>query len=328
MFLLPRDPNELPTGPVWEEWVRDPHWLVWEALWVPPAGPAQQGKWTKPPVDPSGRKTDRASAAKMTFGEALECASDLNRGGRRFGIGSWPTPDGPVRFGDINHVDDCPLRFGVLQHILRGDMTYVERSPSGSGVRVVFAVDPFERDDDTPLRGRGIEYSGSGGNFYSFTGALLSKRRTIEVATRGYDVMMGLIEADRTQKPPKQRKPTKALDHAWFERLHLDDRLACAREAAIAIFKARGPQAGRNPGDLDPYDGWIEVGMALHWCFAYEASERGLAIWQEASKPGANYGCEADCYMTSDERCAALQKSGTCRYYSCCRRWKTDPVAD
>ena len=127
----------------WRENLPEALWMlpIW-VLWQRRPRPGKPGEWDKLPYytngtarhGKQGSSKDRRQLAE--FGDVLaayvrsECVRD--------GIGAAPLPDIPVWYLDQDKIDTDPKRQEFANRVIASG-TYVEYSPSGRGLRAIFA---------------------------------------------------------------------------------------------------------------------------------------------------------------------------------------------
>ena len=172
---------------LWTTATVERNWLVFE---LQPRG--NSTKPNKVPVDPaSGRSAGRETAASMTFAEARKAAKGHNKRqgvGKNepgsWGIGYVPRPGSTLVGVDIDNAfaSDGTLKPDIAELIEDGE-TYIERSPSGTGLRVL--IERREGDEQRPSNERNeVGIFGDGRRFFTVTGNTLKPKRTITEAPK------------------------------------------------------------------------------------------------------------------------------------------------
>ena len=159
--------DRLPSGPVWDAACSEKNWLIWKEE-LKPGGKLAKIPWK------DGRAVNRDVAADMNFGEmlkALEAAQMMleAKSGSVFGAGYFPRAGAAMRGYDF---DDCVENGRVSQHLkdlLNDPETYVEISPSGTGLRA-WAAPIGDGLDDAGAEKNGFGHTGVDGKYNTFTG--------------------------------------------------------------------------------------------------------------------------------------------------------------
>ncbi|WP_299601029.1 AAA family ATPase [uncultured Tateyamaria sp.] len=156
--------DRLPSGPVWDAACSEKNWLIWKEELRP------DGKLAKIPWK-SGCPADRNVAADMNFDnilKALEVAQMMSDGDI-FGVGYFPRVGAAMRGYDFdNCVEDGKIA-NCVKELFTNPETYVEISPSGTGLRA-WAAPIGDGLDDAGSEKNGFGHSGTNGKFFTFTG--------------------------------------------------------------------------------------------------------------------------------------------------------------
>ncbi len=210
------EPGGLPTGPVWDVMKARPDWLIWAAVWN-----EEKKKWDKPPRLPRRKGVvDRNKAAIFTFDEAVAHAQEETKKAARrgrveiFGVSYFCRPDSPVRAGDLDDLDQ-PEKAKTLKALLELGETYIEKSPSGNGVRIWMKVPANANGEyDVGWAKAGYEFSGSEGKHFTFTGASIGDTREIREAPGSLDTLrQGYAAARGGSSTRKKERPEEDWDH-------------------------------------------------------------------------------------------------------------------
>ena len=185
--------------------------------WVAYAAQERGGKVTKPPLNPKLDSPRFASVDKPeswgTFGEAMGflCAHR----GEAFtpngslavvaGVGKVLTAEDGVTGTDIDHCLD-PATGAVLPwakpliDAMQGAGFYLERSPSGTGLRG-FCLEPLPPECGNGFKGNGVEAYRGGGRFLTVTGRRLEGCGTLRTLPQGRDCAKALLLLWRHARP-------------------------------------------------------------------------------------------------------------------------------
>lgn len=230
-------------------------WLCWK--WE-----HRNGKWDKPPKRTNGSNASTANPETWTsFNEAFMAHAE----GHFDGIGIV-LPEGMVGIdlddclqGD-NLTNEAKMVLGMLP-------TYAERSPSGTGVKLI-AAGKLNPNLDAISHKKGVElYDGATTNrYFTITGQRIGPAQEITGQREGLFALQTMLTDpifDVTKIDPLNDDADKALQ--FLDHIHED--LA------------------------DDYHDWIKVGMALHWC---DSSAQMLERWKEWSQASPKYS-EREC---------------------------------
>lgn len=242
---LPVIPENIPS-----QLIAVDRWVVWRYE-------LRKGKWAKPPRQTNDRyAASNDSHTWTSFGEALAAYES----GRFDGIGIV-LPDGIVGID----LDDCVEgdRFTEESRLLQAMLpTYCERSPSGTGVKLLAAGHLSAKLAKTS-HAKGVElYDGGDTNrYFTITGQVVDGAKPITGQRESLFAIQTMITEPISERvnldsdPEKVTKAYQYLEHIKAER-------------------------------ADNYDEWLAVGMALSWC---DKSDETLEKWLEWSAQSAKF---------------------------------------
>lgn len=241
------------------------NWVCWRAE-TKEAGKPQ----SKIPYDAKTQNSRAKSTDPSTwcsFEEAVTAYEErLGEQNPFTGIGFVLSADNRIAGVDI---DDCIDTDGELdlqaQHLLqRLKPAYIERSPSGAGVRAFGYADNLTSGAMRKTDTIGIELY-TQGRYLTLTGHAIEQGALRELSD--FAVIANELRGRSTDKPavPMQRAS------------------ATAQELATIV------EAIPNPGA--DYDKWLKIGMALH--HETQGSEAGYTLWLEWSS-------KADCHNAAE----------------------------
>jgi hypothetical protein len=279
----------MPTGPAWEAAVVERNWLLWKLV------PRPGKKPTKHPASPAGLAPISASdAARLTFAEAHDALDRLNE---QYGLGYLPRPGSELVGLDFDDVltDMARLRAQPWYRSLYA--TWVERSPSGKGLRAILArrYHVTERSSSYARRwghdfapcpevtkeARGFGYFGAAGRFFTVT---LDKfgpdAATCEVncSLRLVKEVLALAEG----RPIERREADTTVRSVstpamrWFDRLSEERQVA---EIERMLGHLTDPKFGNN------FDLWRAIGFAVY----HATDSMGYEIWDSWCRRLPNY---------------------------------------
>lgn len=215
-------------------------WVVWK--WE-----KRKGKWAKPPRQTNDRyASSNDPHTWCSFSEAL-AAYDT---GNFDGIGIV-LPDGIVGID----LDDCVdgEKFTEASKLIKAMLpTYCERSPSGTGIKMLAAGQLNAKLAKTN-HSKGVElYDGGDTNrYFTLTGNVVDGRKTITGQREGLFALQSIItEPVSTKIGPAADEENKAKGLEYLQH--------------ISSVRA------------DNYDDWLKVGMALSHC---DRSDEMLDHW-------------------------------------------------
>lgn len=235
-------------------------WVLWK--YVPVKRPDGEIKWKKMPCDLDGKpaKTDEPSTWS-TYDRVVDefMLRDYD------GIGV--VIDGSGDFQGID-IDDCVAN-GQLndtaQELLDNVDGYAETSPSGNGIKL------FTRSNLAISGKKGDIEVYKDGRYFTVTGHRLN----------GHDAL-----------------PTVTQDVGWFVERHFGQNQGAdlGDGGALALYKP--PLADWDldrvrdelmpyVNDVDSYEGWLKVGMALH--HQGQGDSAWMELWDEASRQSEHY---------------------------------------
>ncbi len=264
----PRARKDQPVQAIPEELRHQRRWVCWDRT------PRDDGRPSKTPINPRTGENASVSdpATWASFDEAVACAKANVRMG---GVGFVLT-DSDCWSLDLDHVisDDGEVSPSVLRFIDSLTPTYIERSPSGHGLHIVFRGErPAQlsrtRVQDAFGPGMNLEIFGGGSARYiTVTGNVwnldaTSSHHLAEAAAADVDAILALFPAEPRAEP----KPAGGIAP-----------LPIGDEMAKATFALRNVPS-------DDYHEWIHVGMALHSAFG----EAGKVLWIEWSRKSAKF---------------------------------------
>jgi putative DNA primase/helicase len=241
-------------------------WVLWRYVWNPDKkrkdGSGEMGEWDKPPFNAhtGGYASSADARTWATFDEVL----DAYRRGTWDGIGFLSLPEDYLGTIDL---DDC-ISAGVVKpwaaQIVDRLSTYSERSPSGTGLRIVCkGRKPDRKRSKKTLPDGAIEiYDGltaagkPGGRYLTFTGHCLTNvPTTVEDRQDEFaEVYRETFAQEKRQQAPKgKKKHSTSQDEARckVERM-TDDALL---QAAFSNPKNGGKIKALYHGDTSAHNG-------------------------------------------------------------------------
>jgi Primase C terminal 2 (PriCT-2)/Protein of unknown function (DUF3987) len=266
-----------PVGPTWDAACLEHNWLIYKLAH------RNENKSAKYPADPnSGRAPVSAyAAACLTLAEAREAAA---RFGGPYGIGYLPRPGSELVGIDLDNAirpwDDQPDPWAA--DLLGLCPSWAERSPSGTGIRVIAARRGApEIDTERKLNGtdHGLGYFGKGGRFFTVTFDLLPGRGTDLCSTPALvqEVLDRLNGKSVTSPRRGEVQIANGTDAPhWFDHLPQDRQ---DEEVERILSYLTAPKYG-------DYDEWLRISFAV-----YEATDStGFEIWDKwcQTLPGYN----------------------------------------
>jgi hypothetical protein len=254
---LPWEDDE-PTGPAWEAAKLERNWAAVRIV------PERDGTSRKIPVDPDTRKAVGAEvAARLTFAEALALVDLLNaEGRRRHVLGYMPRLGSALVVGDVDAkaLEDGAPPFWLLD--LHGRLeTYVERSPSGKGLRVLFAR---AKASFTVPEAGGVGLYADAGKALTITLDRLPDSPT-EVATawsrqQAFREQISLIERRAEGAARRCGREDGSEPPRWFDALPETRKPELVEQMLAAL--PTGGFAERGDGSEPSH--WLRVLMAVH----------------------------------------------------------------
>jgi len=230
------------------ELLRDGPWCVWKAR------PKGNGKYDKIPFNGINTIKTTEPDTWLTFDQAQQ----LYLGGGFNGVGRLATKDG-LAFIDIDDSNKLPDELKALGE------TYVERSPSGNGMRLVYQVDtPPAKDLKEPYE----VYSGNSARFLTITGNTMGKLH--QIARKNGQ----LAEIVEQYSQPIQPSPEQEIDDVFSGHIVSNTPIEEIRELLSYI-----------PADNEQM--WIDVSMALNTHF--HGSTDGFELWDQWSQRSEKY---------------------------------------
>jgi hypothetical protein len=247
-----------PAGAAWDAARHERNWLIWRPG-------RRNGKLAKLPADPdSGRApVDRLLAAKLTLDEARAAAA--KREG--YGIGYLPRHDSTLIGIDLDHAirGDGSLEPWAAEHLRACRRTWAERSPSGTGIRVIATrKDSISEPILTERNGRGVYANDR--RFFTVTFDLLPGQPTTINSAR--TLVQDILKARQAASPFSEGEYVNHSDAPrWFDRLP-EDRQNEEVERMLSYL------AGACYGE---YDEWLRISFAV-----YDATDStGFEIWDK-----------------------------------------------
>ena len=228
--------------------IRAGKWCVWEAK------PRKNGKVDKIPSN--GKKFIKTTEPDtwLTFDQARKI---YEQGGFN-GVGRLTEKDGFV-FVDIDKSMDIPEELKAL------GTTYCERSPSNTGMRLIYKADHLpNRDIAEPYE----VYAGNSPRFLTITGVA---RGNFPIAHKNGQLAT-LVAAHSGEDPTEVEYKDEADPFVGV--IKSDASSSEVREILTYV-------------SADTEDTWIKVGMALH--HQYNGNEEGFKIWDEWSQTSDKY---------------------------------------
>lgn len=233
---------------------KTPRWVLWRYVLI---GETPKQKWSKLPVQPSGKSA--SSTEKATWSDFFTVMEAYERG-QFDGVGF--VFDGTDNLVGID-LDDCydptnGFTNAALQHIADSVEGYMEVSPSGTGVKIFTYADLQAGHVD---HSKGLEIYKSG-RYFTVTGHKLSG----EIPTSLQDLTPHIPERTIRQSGDAFADFTPALDDWTIERVENE-------------LLAHLPSDG--------YTDWLQVGQILHHQF--EGDFEALELWDRWSQLGDEY---------------------------------------
>lgn len=125
---LPVIPDSIPA-----ELRELPQWVTWK--WLYKAGAKKP--WTKPPYCPGNPRRNAKSNDPKTWSNFRDALARY-RAGQVAGVGFVPSPDDDFAGVDLDHcIDQAGTIAPWAQEIIQAVPSYTERSPSGTGIRII-----------------------------------------------------------------------------------------------------------------------------------------------------------------------------------------------
>lgn len=239
-----------------------PRWVLWK--FAPVKKPNGETEWKKVPCGLSGKASDSTNPSTWSIYEKVV---DAFMFGDFDGIGI--AIDGSGDFQGID-IDDC-LVDGKLsseaKELLKRVQGYAEVSPSGNGIKM------FTRSN--------LSISG--------------QRKPVEVyKDRRYFTVTG------HRINGHDRLPDQIQDVSWFVERHFGKVTGQADVTdALALYKPPLPdwdidrvreELLPHVSDVESYEGWLKVGMALH--HQGQGSGEWMELWDEVSRQTESYNRE------------------------------------
>jgi len=228
--------------------LRAGNWCVWKAK------SKGNGKHDKIPHGPSGAISTAEPYSWMTFDQAVSLYNDNY--GMYNGIGRLCARDG-FSVIDIDNSKSIPDEVKDL------GPTYVEASPSGKGLRIVYRGEIPDHDITSPFE----VYSGNSSRFLTFTGRVKALRPINDVGEKLRD-LVHRHRADFDIPEDIEDDPFAGLIRPDF-----------STEEIVDMLEHIDPDAG--------HDTWFKVMQGLH--HQYEGSDEGKKILTEWSRPSEDF---------------------------------------
>gem|GEM_PF-952832 len=168
-----------------------PRWLNWRWAYL-----SDKGKWTKPPYQTAnGHKASSTDARTWTSSEAALAAL-----GRYDGVGFALTPDDDLAGIDLDHCVDPTTGaiHGWALEVAKAVNSYTERSPSGTGLRIIVRAELPEGG-----RKRGDVEVYATGRYLTITG------QRVQGAPATIESRQAEVEAFHAQHFPAVTQPEK-----------------------------------------------------------------------------------------------------------------------
>jgi hypothetical protein len=245
-----------------------PHWLCWDST------PRPDGRSSKAPINPhtgaNASVTDPATWA--SFEAAMAYAQcDARVGGLGFVL-----TDSDYWALDLDHVisQDGEVSPSVMRFLDCLSPTYIERSPSGHGLHVIFRGErPSElrrtKVSDAFGAGMNLEiFGGDSARYITVTGNVWNpdatgSRAIAEASPADVEAILALLPVESKAKTTPAGGATQ---------LPIGDEMV---KATFALSNVPS----------DDYHEWIHVGMALHSAFG----EAGKTLWIDWSRKSAKF---------------------------------------
>ncbi len=262
-----------PTDPAWGAAVIERNWLVYRLV----------RRDAKPAKHPAGPDTGGApisvhDAARLTFDEAETATTRLGPG---FGVGYLPRPDSVLIGIDLDNCirpwDDEPDDW-VIDLLARQPgsgrrgIAWIERSPSGTGLRILAERKGSGIDPDAPVwmrEANGLGYYGSDARFFTVTLDALPGTRN-RCLWRAPDLIAKVLDRLGYDKPickpeAEDNEDTGQGAAHWFDQLSEQRQL---EEVERMLSHLTDPEFG-------DYELWLKISFAV-----YRATDSmGFEIW-------------------------------------------------
>ena len=270
-----------PSGAVWEQAKRERNWLVYG---LEAKANGKPGKMIKRPVDAgTGRKVGPDVAASLTFEEAAKARKKHNTGNGleanepgAWGLGYLPRPGSAMVGGDIDEVtNDQGELYDWVQELIANPDTYLERSPSQNGFRVLMTRQPGDQAINSTER-NGVGLFADGKKFFTVTEQRIGttgeitagsglRERLLERKQMGF----GASPTSQASKAPSgtHSAPPVPLRGSWHG-IPQERRTAALTDALSYI-----PYEDR--------DQWLKISAAVHSTIRDLGEEVSHSIWYE-----------------------------------------------
>lgn len=269
-----------PCGDVWERAKKESNWLVFKLETLP-----GKTKMSKKPQAPSGapRTVGKDDAALLTHVEAMGRLNALNAGAgvsrgkpESFGLGYLPRPGSAMIGLDL---DQCVNAVGEVtvdnwaMEIVGGStpVTYVERSPSGTGLRVLCAREDRDAQQKSGEK-NDVGLFADGGRFFTVT-----ENGTARKITPGTQIkvrLQGRRDKGKEELKAKERQTAPVFAGTAPGRFGLYPK-GQRLEVLDSMLRALPDEA------FFERDDWREVGCAIH---SVEPNVGGFLLWDRHSR--------------------------------------------
>lgn len=223
-------------------------------LWIRRAKPNKPGRYDKIPRYASGEQRRGANGSAEDRAQLVDLGDALAafHRGRYDGIGVALLPDAPFWALDLDSCIDADMFSALAQRVIDCG-TYCERSPSGSGLRALFAG---KAGIDAKNYGRGVEVFDSRG-FVTITGERLAGESLLPCPPALLAEILAIVGVERsraarlvhhgfTDAPPENAallKDVRLPSHVW-RRLVSPYAPGCDRSAAALSIALQLRQHG------------------------------------------------------------------------------------
>lgn len=254
-------------------------WLVWKL--VKSANAKGETVWLKVPyyADGTKRRGITGSEADLSKLVSFRDAIKAYKSGAYAGIGFAPMAEHPITILDLDKCIDENGRYSEFAEEVVESGTYVERSPSGRGLRAVYSggsICPGEKKNDFLENGERVEiYCGRA--FVTITGQRVddASEQAKKMPAKIKKLLEPIVNSGGSSKPskPSIEGGLASMDAAPLPEMEAD-------HARIVIAKL--PDTWGEPGTGT----WYRVAAALH--LQFDGSEEAYELLDEWSrdKPG------------------------------------------
>ena len=251
-------PNNLPVllNNIPGELKKVPRWVLWSLVWV---GDSDKGRWSKMPLQVSGKTASSTNPATWTD---YLTAEDAYKSGKFSGIGFILSKDDDLVGVDLDDVYDVNQNCFIneeMKQLAESIKGYMEVSPSGTGVKIFTRSKSFAAHAD---HDKGFE-AYSTGRFFTVTGHHLSG--TIPSDLQDLTAIIPVRSARGTgDEFGDYQAPLEGYDTHRIE---------------TEILSKLDPNCG--------YADWLKVGAILHHQSGGDVE--ALEMWDRWSQGGSSY---------------------------------------